>query len=125
MGRPSSYTEAKADDICELLAFGTPMKRICKKTGFPHYNTVLKWQRDIPEFADLSARAKEAGTHALADECLKIADSKKIDPADKRIRIDTRMRLIGKWNSRAYGDKLGVDITGNLTVNVTDTFPDD
>jgi hypothetical protein len=42
----------------------------------------------------------------LADECLEIADG--IDPTDvKRVKIDTRIRLIGKWSQR-YSDKLAI-----------------
>lgn len=86
----------------------------------PHYVTVLKWQRAHPEFDNLSSRGKAEGTHALADECLEIADDMTIDPANKRLMIDTRIRLIGKWNSRAYGDK--VDVTQTATVAVTHTL---
>ena len=27
---------------------------------------------------------------------------------DRRVRIDTRLRLIGKWNATIYGDKVAV-----------------
>lgn len=106
MGRPSSYTDDTADKICSLLAEGIPLKKICRLDGMPSYTTVLKWQRDIPEFADLSARAKIEGTHALADEVIEIADDPTIDPADKRVRIDARLRLIGKWNRAVYGERV-------------------
>jgi hypothetical protein len=60
-----------------------------------------------------SARARELGCDALADECLEIADNGELDPQDRRIRIDTRIRLIGKWSQR-YSDKLLVQ--NNTTV---------
>ena len=84
------------------------MKVICKEEGMPCYMSVLRWQRRHQEFGDLVARAKVDGTHALADECIEIADDKKSDPADRRVRIDTRLRLIGKWNATIYGDKMAV-----------------
>lgn len=84
------------------------MKVICKEEDMPCYMSVLRWQRRHPEFGDLVARAKVDGTHALADECIEIADDKKSDPADRRVRIDTRLRLIGKWNATIYGDKMAV-----------------
>lgn len=107
--------------VCELLAQGIPLSKICKMKDMPTYMTVLTWQKEDAEFSDSSARAKQDGTHALADEALEIADDPLIDPADKRIRIDTRIRLIGKWNARAYGDKLahtGPDGSGPVQVNV-------
>jgi hypothetical protein len=51
------------------------------------------------------------GCDALADECLEIADDSEIKPDDKRIRIDTRIRLIGKWSQR-YSDKMAHEHSG-------------
>lgn len=107
-GRPTDYNQEIAEMILDKLADGKPMKVICKEEGMPCYMSVLRWQRRHPEFGDLVARAKIDGTHALADECIEIADEKKADPADKRVRIDTRLRLIGKWNATIYGDKVAV-----------------
>jgi hypothetical protein len=113
-GRPTSYNEEIAEVILDRLAEGTPLKKLCDEEGMPCYMSVLRWQRKFPEFSDLVARAKIDGTHALADECLEIADEKTADPADRRVRIDTRLRLIGKWNSRVYGDKVAVGGTPDL-----------
>lgn len=63
-------------------------------------------------------RAREKGTHLMADECIAIADDPMLEPHDKRIRIDTRLRLIGKWNSKRYGDKVEVEQTGTTEVVV-------
>lgn len=107
-GRPTDYNQEIAEIILDRLAEGKPMKVICKEEDMPCYMSVLRWQRRHPEFGDLVARAKVDGTHALADECIEIADEKKSDPADRRVRIDTRLRLIGKWNATVYGDKMAV-----------------
>jgi hypothetical protein len=40
----------------------------------------------------------------MADECIKIADDASLDPQDRRVRIDTRLKLIGKWNVKVYGE---------------------
>jgi hypothetical protein len=82
----------------------------------PSHATVLRWRKKYPEFDEAISRAREEGTHALADQCLDIADDPSLEPADRRIRIDTRLRLIGKWNARHYGDKLDVDLNGSLKV---------
>ena len=108
LGRPTLFNDDLAERILERLANGEPLKKICQDADMPNYLTVLKWQDRHPDFGMLSARAKQDGTHALADECLSIADDPNIDPADKRVRIDTRIRLIGKWNSKAYGDKVAI-----------------
>ena len=107
-GRPTDYNDEVAEAILDKLAEGVPMKVICRAGDMPCYMSVLRWQRKFPEFSDLVARAKIDGTHARADECIEIADDKRADPADRRVRIDTRLRLIGKWNSRVYGEKMAV-----------------
>jgi hypothetical protein len=119
-GRPSNYTEELAANICEMLARGTPLVKICELDEMPAYSTVRKWEKVNPEFAALSTRAKQDGTHYLADECLEIADEALPDDAEKarievphrKLKIDTRMRLIGKWNAREYGEKVTAEHTG-------------
>ena len=50
----------------------------------------------------------------MADECIDIADDPTIEAADKRIKIDTRIRLIGKWSQR-YSDKVTVKSESTVT----------
>jgi hypothetical protein len=47
-----------------------------------------------------------------------------LDAAEKRVRIDTRLRLLGKWNARQYGDKIEIENTGAKPLNVTFTIGD-
>lgn len=54
-----------------------------------------------------STHARELGCDAMADQCIDIADDTTIDPANKRIMVETRIRLIGKWSQR-YSDKMTV-----------------
>lgn len=107
MARPSLYSDALADTICERLAKGEPLARICDDEGMPDFSTVWRWERDNEAFRKLSAHAREVGTHFMADDCIRIADGEG-EPADKRVRIDTRLRLIGKWNAKKYGDKVAL-----------------
>ena len=116
MARPTDYNQDLADAICELLGTGVPMARISRIDGMPSYTTLKKWQRDNAEFASLSSRAKEDGTHYLGEDSLRIADDMKIDPQHKKIMIDTRLRLIGKWNSKAYGDKVETVHSGGVEI---------
>jgi hypothetical protein len=111
MGRPSIYTDELADAICQRLACGEPLAKICRDDAMPSYSCVRRWEQENAEFRALSARAKQDGTHYLADESLEIADAPlpsedaQAEIAHRKIRIDTRMRLIGKWNRQDYGDK--------------------
>jgi len=137
-GAPSKYTLALADRICKELAKGTPLRTICKQPGMPHYATVRRWEVDNASFRALSTRARETGCHAIADECLEIADDATNDwmldnnpdnPGFKlngehvqrsKLRIETRMRLLGKWLPKVYGDKIDANLnhSGGITVNI-------
>jgi hypothetical protein len=112
MARPSLKTPKLVEEICERLSRGEPLARICDDPKMPSFNTVWRWEQEDDQFREISTRARETGTHYIADDCLRISDSPDLDPQDKRIRIDTRMRLIGKWNARKYGDKIDVTSAG-------------
>lgn len=106
MGRPSKKTPQLVEEIVERLSNGEPLARICADEHMPSFSTVWRWEDADEEFRNLSARAREHGTHYIADDCLRIADDDALEPADKRVRVDTRLRLIGKWNAKRYGDKM-------------------
>lgn len=83
-GRPSKYTPEIAQEMCNLLAEGIPLREICRREGFPAWRTVYDWMvRDDEAVAagggvGLSAsiaRAREIGYDALAEQCLMIADT--------------------------------------------------
>jgi hypothetical protein len=111
-GRPSKYSDKLAEEICRRLGKGEPMARICDDDHMPSYNTIWRWENENAEFRELSARAKQNGTHFLADDTLRIADDDTIDTQRAKLMIDTRLRLIGKWNAKAYGDKLQQEVSG-------------
>lgn len=119
-GRPSKMTPELVAEICERLAKGEPLARICDDERMPAFNTVWRWENEDDEFRNLSARARDVGTHYMADDCLKISDDTTLDPQDKRIRIDTRLRLIGKWNAKKYGDKIDVTSGGESIAEALD-----
>lgn len=114
VGRPSIYTPEIVDAICERLTKGEPLARICDDDAMPGYSTIRQWEDQKPEFAALSARARELGCDYIADDCLRIADDldKDKDASSRRVRIDTRIRLLGKWYAKRYGDKIQNQLSG-------------
>ncbi|MGA1580302.1 MAG: hypothetical protein ACO35B_06450 [Luminiphilus sp.] len=129
IGRPTLYSEEVAQRICDELSEGKTLIAITSAPDMPDWRTVYRWMADnrhfvggVP-FREASARAREEeGTHALAEQALAIADRDDLDPAHKRVMIDTRLRLIGQWNRRVYGDtRAAAQVTVNhnvATVNV-------
>ncbi len=109
----ASPTCDKIEDICNQLAEGKSLRAICREMELKESSVRYWLNKDADAFAH-SARARELGCDALADECIEIADDK-LEPADvKRIRIDTRIRLIGKWSQR-YSEKVTVNSKSEVT----------
>lgn len=113
--------EAFADDVLEELLSrtekGEPLTRICADERMPKRRTVYDWLEANEEFSARFRAARARGVHALAEECLEIADKPSKDPvevADKRVRIDTRLRLAGKWLPAVYGEKIDVNHSGEV-----------
>lgn len=98
-------TSEQIEGICNRMAEGKSLRAVCRDLGLKE-SSVRYWLSKNEEAFAHSTRARELGCDALADECLEIADGTG-DPADKRIKIDTRIRLIGKWSQR-YSEKLAI-----------------
>jgi hypothetical protein len=114
-------TDAFAEDVVEELLSrtekGEPLTRICADKRMPGRRTVYEWIEADADFAAQFRAARARGVHALAEECLEIADKVAKDPvevADKRVRIDTRLRLAGKWLPTVYGEKIDVTHSGEI-----------
>jgi hypothetical protein len=124
MGRPSSYTSEIAEDICSRLSTGEPLAQICRDDAMPAYRTVYDWMAAHDDFSANIARAREAGFDQIAMDCLDIADDKSGDVRfvgeDERevcntefvqrakLRIETRLKLLAKWDPKRYGDKMAL-----------------
>jgi hypothetical protein len=118
MGWWESLKGSRAERRAELLARtaeGEPLTRITRDENMPARSTVYEWIESDAEFALAFRIARMRGVHALADQCLEIADTPAttaVEVSDKRVRIDTRMRLMAKWLPGVYGDKVMAAHTG-------------
>lgn len=100
-----------ADIIIEELTAGKPLRQICREQGVGK-SAVYDWLDDDAELLGRFARARERGGHEIADECLEIADDREEDPASRRVRVETRLKLLAKWNPKMYGDTSKLALTG-------------
>lgn len=103
-----AYDKGIGDLICNMVAAGATVAEVSLMPDMPSYTTINHWRHKVPEFGAQVEEAIRQGTHFLMDECLEIADGDG-DPTNKRIRIDTRMRLAAKRNAKQYGDKVEVN----------------
>jgi hypothetical protein len=100
-------TSQLADILVEGLYNGQPLRQLCRENGISK-SAIYRWIEDDSDLAGRIARAREHGYHDIADACLEIADeepSDAVDVADKKVRIETRLKLLAKWDPRRYGDK--------------------
>ncbi len=109
---PMFYTDAEKTALIEgaivSLSAGQSLRSYCLSNNVAY---ATMWEMLNPVGGDNSAytRAKAAGTHYLADETIDISDLATPEDAQvARLRIDTRLRLIGKWNRKDYGDKTAI-----------------
>jgi hypothetical protein len=129
-GRPSKYTPEIAQEIVERLSNAEPLTQICRDEGMPAWQTIYDWMyRDDAlgaEGVGLSraiARAREIGYDKMAEECLELADTpkwgtKQVESQDgvivtredmlghRKLQIETRLKLLAKWNPKKYGERL-------------------
>lgn len=107
MGRPSSYTPEIAEGICELVALGSNLERICKEDGQPDKASVYKWFRLHPEFFNDYTRAREMRAETRSDRidgyCAMVL-SGELGPNEARVIIDTEKWQAGKESPKKYGD---------------------
>lgn len=144
MGRPvSPVPEAKGDELIAWIAEGKTVREWCRIPGNPCYATVYDWKDKDPSFNTRFAYAREVGEEVLSQECLAIADtpqsgqvvtekpdgSTEIKTGDmiehRKLRIETRLKLLAKWNPSKYGDRTNVNHSGTVTLGslVTGSWP--
>jgi hypothetical protein len=130
MGAPSlPFDQAVADEICERLAKGESLRKICgsdRDDFIPGRTTVLKWLCENEAFASQYARAREAQADFYVEEIVAIADGEGLSiaigdeapatyPTDHnrdRLRIDARKWVASKLAPKKYGDKVTNELTG-------------
>lgn len=127
MARPTSFTQTKADAICDRLADGMSLRAVCRNKAMPSKTTVFKWLGQNSEFADQYARAREAQADLLVDEMIELADTPKegrktkrtadgkleVTTGDmvehRRLQIETRKWVAARMRPKKYGDRIDVD----------------
>ncbi len=140
-GRPSSFTQELADEICDRISLGESVIDITKDEHMPCEVTVYRWLRAEAneQFRKDYARAREVQADRLVDEMGAIADDGRNDWVEKRgkegellgyqlngeavarsrLRLDDRKWRAGKLKPKVYGDKIDVT-SGGEQIKPTD-----
>ena len=117
-GRPSKFSPEIAAEICKRISGGESLRSICSDAPMPCRQTVIAWTDRDSGFRENYLRARECGADAIADDCLRIADDLTEEPQSRRVRVETRLKLLSKWMPKRYGDRVEVESTGRQTVRV-------
>lgn len=142
MPRPCEYTPELGKTICERIASGESLNKICKDEAMPARSTVITWalfwdkeNNDLKEFSDKYARARQVQAELLGDGIFDIADDVTGDIvvaengketvnyeniARSRLKVDTRKWYLSKVLPKVYGDKLQLDaaISGGVKLKI-------
>jgi|SRR3954470_13622876 hypothetical protein len=109
----TTFTQELADSICQGLASGRSLQKLCKELG-THTGCVMRWLADSrhEEFRRQYTHARELQADYLAEEILDIADDYYGDPDanSRRLRVDARKWYAGKLRPKKYGEASQIDI---------------
>jgi phage terminase large subunit-like protein len=122
-GRKSTYTPEIAALICERIAKGESLRKICEDDEAPSTFAVLKWLEKHPEFATHYARARELQADHYFDEIRDVTDqepttsktfdedgnvtSERVDAGEvqhRRLKVDALKWMASKLRPKKYGD---------------------
>ena len=124
----SKWSQEIEDAVVEDVSKGTPLTVACRKQGICS-RTFNRWRKDDDDLASRVLRARDLGFDAIADECMRIADTpmegtETIDTPDgpriktadmlghRKLQIETRLKLLACWDPRRYGNKVKQEISG-------------
>jgi hypothetical protein len=126
-GRPTTYSEQIAKDICRAVAVSSKgLRSVCNSNeSWPCEDTIYAWMFDYPEFSERYYEAKQLQAARLADEIIQISDSSEDDlimgergpiinsakvNRDK-LRVNARQWTIARLAPKRWGDRNMVEST--------------
>lgn len=119
--KPGSPERARIADLV-LVGMGQGLSafKACEVAGVPH-STFMGWLDEDANLADRYTRARENLIERMANELLEISD-KDVDIQDgkrdwsavqkHKLQVDTRKWLLSKLAPKKYGDKVGLELSG-------------
>jgi hypothetical protein len=92
----------------------------------PERTVVYDWLKENKEYAQRIAHARDLGFDAIAESCMDIADSP-MPSTDNgatdsgavqhaKLRVETRLKLLAKWDPKRYGDKQQIEHSGAVDI---------
>ncbi len=139
IGRPTKRTPELTKKFCRLISLGKSIRYACEEVNIS-ITTWLDWIATDEGFAKQYASAKQQAIELMADDILSISDDDSEDAIyaecdDKsgksakrlqnsefinrsRLRVDTRKWLMSKLVPKKYGDKMGLEHSGESKMEI-------
>ena len=106
---------SRARAVCDRIAAGETLEKICDAPGMPQLETLRRWLLDSPDFRRRYHRARRIRAERLVDQVVEIADAGAAAPSEaearrQRLRIDARKWAVGQFaKSNLDADEAGSD----------------
>lgn len=127
---PPARREEIVSAVVAGLSDGVPLNHVLAGMGIT-VQTFQNWRDSREEIALAVEAARDLGFDKLAYECLAIADDREGDVLwdsegnphpnganvlARKLSVETRLKLLAKWDPRRYGDSKRVEVEANVNV---------
>ena len=121
-GRPTIYTQAIADEICERLAHGETLRKMVLDEHMPASCMIYRWLDNNESFREqyAQARVRQADYYAemIIDESFGAHDA-----SIGRLRMDALKWASSKIAPKKYGDKIELESNNNQNLTLSFNVP--
>ena len=138
LGRPVKKPDPLiVENLLVHVANGGTVRAFCREKHNPSYNTIYRWlDKDKELMTRFTYVSRFLGARAIAEEALELVDTippvigdgdnARMDNAHvnwMRSRADLRLKLLSKWYPQEYGDKVGIDAKGDISLTISTGIP--
>lgn len=134
MAYSSKQIETIFNTICERIEEGESLRSVLRDEDMPSSRTFFKWIDSDESKVKQYARATDMRADAIFDEMFDISDTPlegitlteketgtEIKRGDmlghRRLQVDTRKWALSKMNPKKYGDKIGLEHSGEIATD--------
>lgn len=122
------------EEVIAWLSSGRFLTEYCRLDATPSRTTIYNWMDEDKQFAERVAHARARGEEVLFEQNLGIVDEAppidangRIDPGYvswQKNRVWARMEMLKRLNPRKYGDKVGLQHEGGVSLSIITGIPD-
>lgn len=119
MGVPTKFNTEIADEICFQIIDGKSLRKICEMDGMPDLRNLMRWVERHEDFRQQYVHARATQAEIKFDDLKDLART--ATPEDVqcvKLQIDVAKWELSKTLPKKYGDKIDIDVTGDLKVTV-------